>query len=101
MTFDEWWLLTKPAEVDDLKEYFIEAYNAGLQDMKQQRDVAFAMSKCECEGNECCRNLVKLHDRIAELEAIEAAARNLIAVKGRHHSELAYKQLGDALEKTT
>lgn len=29
MTFDEWWKVIKPAECDELKEYFIEAYHIG------------------------------------------------------------------------
>ncbi len=44
----------------------------------------------------------KLHDanaRIAKLEAIEAAALNLINVKGRHHSEIAMKRLMEACGK--
>ncbi len=30
MTFDEWWKVMKPAEFDELKEYFIEAYQLGF-----------------------------------------------------------------------
>jgi hypothetical protein len=30
MTFDEWWKVMKPAECDELKEYFIEAYQLGF-----------------------------------------------------------------------
>jgi len=35
---------------------------------------------------------------IARLKKIEAAARNLVKVKGRHHSELAMNQLLEALK---
>ena len=38
-------------------------------------------------------------DEITRLQRIEAAARNLIAVKGRHHAEIAFKQLEESLEK--
>lgn len=34
---------------------------------------------------------------IAALRKIEAAARNLIAVKGRHHTEQAYQRLAAVL----
>lgn len=36
---------------------------------------------------------------IERMSAIEEAAKNLVKVKGRHHSEIAYKRLVDALEK--
>jgi hypothetical protein len=32
------------------------------------------------------------------LQKIEAAARNLIQVKGRHHTEIAFKALEEALK---
>ena len=35
---------------------------------------------------------------IEHLRKIEEAAKNLIAVKGRHHSEMAYKRLEDVLK---
>ena len=35
---------------------------------------------------------------IERLRAIEAAARNLLQVKGRHHTELAYKRLEEVLK---
>lgn len=37
---------------------------------------------------------------IHRLEAIEAAARNLVKVKGRYHTEQAFKALVAALETT-
>lgn len=37
-------------------------------------------------------------DEIERLQKIEAAARNLIAVKGRYHTELAYKRLEEVLK---
>ena len=38
-------------------------------------------------------------DEITRLRLIETAARNLIAVKGRHHTEQAYKQLDEVLKE--
>lgn len=35
MTFDEWWKQMKPAECDELKEWFIECWNAAV---KQERE---------------------------------------------------------------
>jgi hypothetical protein len=40
----------------------------------------------------------KLADEVERLCRIEAAAKNLIAVKGRHHSEMAYKRLEEELK---
>src|SRR5574343_911498 len=42
--------------------------------------------------------VLQLLDEIDRLRAIEAAARNLAKVKGRHHSELAMNQLLEALK---
>jgi hypothetical protein len=36
--------------------------------------------------------------KVERLLEIEKAARNLISVKGRHHSEQAYKQLEEVLK---
>lgn len=36
---------------------------------------------------------------IARLREIEDAARNLVAQKGRHNTEIAYKRLADALRE--
>jgi hypothetical protein len=38
--------------------------------------------------------------RIERLERIEAAALNLVKVKGRHHTEIAYQRLVAALEES-
>jgi hypothetical protein len=37
-------------------------------------------------------------DRLTDLIVLEAAAKNLIAVKGRYHSEQAYKQLEELVK---
>jgi archaellum component FlaC len=37
-------------------------------------------------------------DYFQKLRKIEEAARNLLAVKGRHHTEQAYQRLEDALK---
>lgn len=42
-----------------------------------------------------------LRQRVKELEKIEAAARNLIKVKGRHHTEQAMKALIQAVNSPT
>lgn len=34
-----------------------------VEKLTAERDAAFAMSKCECESNEACANLVNLHER--------------------------------------
>lgn len=38
-------------------------------------------------------------DKIERLRAIEAAAKNLVKMKGRHHTEIAYQRLVAELEK--
>lgn len=35
---------------------------------------------------------------ILRLREVEAAARNLVAVKGRHHSAIAYQRLAEVLK---
>ena len=42
--------------------------------------------------------VLQLLDEIDRLRTIEAAARNLVKVKGRHHSEMAMNQLLEALK---
>ena len=42
--------------------------------------------------------VLALLDEVDRLRTIEAAARNLAKVKGRHHSELAMNQLLEALK---
>lgn len=41
--------------------------------------------------------ILALLDEIDRLRAIEAAARNLVKVKGRHHAEIAYQKLVEVL----
>lgn len=42
--------------------------------------------------------VLALLDEIDRLRTIEAAARNLVKVKGRHNSEIAYQRLVEALK---
>ena len=42
--------------------------------------------------------VLQLLDEVDRLRTIEAAARNLAKVKGRHHSEIAMNQLLEALK---
>ena len=43
--------------------------------LTRERDAAFRMSRCECGPDECCANLVKLHEEIARLrKALETIA---------------------------
>lgn len=45
------------------------------------------------------RSVIDSQEReIGALRAIEAAARSLIAQKGRHHTQTAYERLVDALK---
>ena len=39
-----------------------------VERLREERNAAFLMSRCECGINECCENLVSLHRRIAALE---------------------------------
>lgn len=39
-------------------------------------------------------------EMIERLEQIEAAAQNLVKMKGRHNTEIAYQRLVDALEES-
>lgn len=41
--------------------------------------------------------LTAANAKIAQLEAIESAARNLVKVKGRYHTEQAFKALASAI----
>lgn len=39
-----------------------------IRQLKEQRNEAFKMSRCECGEDECCANLVKHRDRTQALE---------------------------------
>ena len=41
---------------------------ARVAELEAQRDAAFEMSRCECDSDEACANLVALHRKVAELE---------------------------------
>ncbi len=61
----------------EFQTHYRRGYAAGLaaevEALRQQRDAAFAMSKCECGTDEACANLGKLH---AEVEALRKALGN-------------------------
>lgn len=38
-----------------------------IERLRKELDSAFKMSKCECEANECCANLARLHSAIERL----------------------------------
>lgn len=53
MTFDEWWKVMKPAECDELKEYFVEAYLTGYDQAVRITKEACAElcdEEASCEG---------------------------------------------------
>ena len=43
------------------------ALNSENERLTRERNEAFRMSRCECGPDECCANLVKLHEEIARL----------------------------------
>ena len=61
------------AERDQL-EYRLEQDDRIIGALKAERDAAFAMSRCECESNEACKNLVALHDEVERLKQERDAA---------------------------
>jgi hypothetical protein len=53
-------LSTVQSERDELR--------ARVAELEALRDAAFEMSRCECDSDEACANLVALHRKVAELE---------------------------------
>lgn len=47
----------------------IESLRAQLAAAIAERDAAFAMSRCECESDEACANLVNLREQLAARDA--------------------------------
>ena len=45
------------------------------------------------------KELEDARDQLAAAQNIVDAAKNLVAVKGRHHAEIAYKRLKEAVER--
>lgn len=60
-----------------------DAMQADIDRLKAERDAAFAMSKCECETNECCANLVCKDAEIDRLrnDAISALAAGGVLIR--------------------
>lgn len=48
----------------------IDRLNRGLEDVRRERDAAFAMSKCECRADEGCQNIVQARDKALEDAAV-------------------------------
>ena len=44
MIFEEWWKQTKPAECDELKDYFIEAWNTSVAQYSDDLDRLVAIA---------------------------------------------------------
>ena len=42
----------------------IENLQRDMGRLRDERDAAFAMSRCECETNECCANLMRYRDAL-------------------------------------
>ena len=59
---------------------------------------AHSASECACDADWTPQIVYDQQVEIARLRKIEAAARNLLAVKGRHHTEQAYKRLDEVLK---
>ena len=71
-----------------------EALKAENARLTRERDEAFRMSRCECGPDECCANLVKLHEENARLAA---ALQELVAlVRGECPRLLDEDRDGDA-----
>ena len=52
------------------------------------------------EANTDAEELERLRNEVKRLQTIEAAARNLVKVKGRYHTEQAFKALAELLVNT-
>ena len=71
-----------------------DALKAENERLTRERDEAFRMSRCECGPDECCANLVKLHEDIARLRK---ALQELVAlVRGECPRLLDEDRDGDA-----
>lgn len=74
----------------------VEEYEALKQQRDSYKDVAEAHSSA---FQECIRLREELSEIKQQRDELLAAAENLIRVKGRHHTEQAYKQLEAAIAK--
>lgn len=63
------------------RDNLLDAQSKSLQTIGKltaERDAAFAMSKCECESNEACKNLVALHDEVERLKSALCEAKEAL-----------------------
>lgn len=49
MIFDEWWKEMKPAECDELKDYFVECWNEARKDVKNDLLKLLPIASCNTE----------------------------------------------------
>lgn len=48
------------------------------EQLRKERDAAFSLSRCECESEECCRNLVKAQEARQRAEAELASVKTAL-----------------------
>ena len=78
MTFDEWWKVMKPAECDEVKEYFVEAYQIGFN-QGYGKGVAAFHEAVKLERKTCA----ELCDEEASCEGIAQRCAEKIRARGK------------------
>ena len=75
-----------------------EALKAENERLTRERDEAFRMSRCECGPDECCANLVKLHEENARLRDALVNLLDNSPVEYDFHGKYLDKEQGKAIE---
>jgi hypothetical protein len=81
------------------RDSFAEGLRQGREESREDLNDARSEFEHVAAGlNDAAQCIARQSQTISRLQDIEAAARNLAKVKGRHNSEIAMNQLLDALK---
>ena len=92
-------LIGEQVRASELQELVIGLLRAELTAMREDlNDARSEFRKVAAGLNDAAQRIARQSQTISRLQDIEAAARNLAKVKGRHNSEIAMNQLLEALK---
>ena len=89
-----------PLAVDEAIDAAVEMIDR-LEAAEKERDFAkVEIARLHDDIHELTDERDALRAKIERMDKIESAAQNLVKMKGRHNTEIAYQRLVAALEKT-
>jgi hypothetical protein len=102
MTFDEWWKQMKPAECDEVKPYFEEAWQIAFRD-GYEKGVAAFHEAVEIEREECAKLAegATAYTQFQTVEHYKIAAAIAAGIRMRSNAKvMGAKPIGEASRST-